>query len=199
MEIVSEPDMRSVFKPRLDTRISYNGCSVYMSRSPEEAGEYVRTLQAMLRAVGASDGSMELVSPSPPRPPPSDDVSQGSLRCDVNVSVNKPGQPPGTRCEIKNLNSVKFMMVAISTSLLVPKYRSLHGPLASEVFRHIDLLARGQTILQETRGFDEAKAETFKLRSKEDSPDYRYMPDPNLPPLLLPPVRISFRPRSSCV
>ncbi|KAF8550387.1 Glutamyl-tRNA amidotransferase B subunit [Imleria badia] len=133
MEIVSEPDMRS----------------------PEEAGDYVRTLQAMLRAVGSSDGSMEL----------------GSLRCDVNVSVNKPGHPPGTRCEIKNLNSVKFMMVAIT----------------SEVFRHIDLLDRGQAIPQETRGFDEAKAETFKLRSKEDSPDYRYMPDPNLPPLLLSP------------
>ncbi|KAN0097054.1 GatB/GatE catalytic domain containing protein [Tylopilus felleus] len=136
MEIVSEPDMRS----------------------PEEAGDYVRTLQAMLRAVGASDGNMEL----------------GSLRCDVNVSVNKHGHPPGTRSEIKNLNSVKFMMIAIT----------------SEVFRHIGLLERGQTVPQETRGFDEAKAETFKLRSKEDSPDYRYMPDPNLPPLLLSPEYI---------
>ncbi|KIJ13270.1 hypothetical protein PAXINDRAFT_170551 [Paxillus involutus ATCC 200175] len=136
MEIVSEPDMRS----------------------PEEASDYVRTLQAMLRSVGASDGSMEL----------------GSLRCDVNVSVNKLGYPHGTRCEIKNLNSVKFMMVAIT----------------SEVFRHIQLLESGQTVPQETRGFDEAKAETFKLRSKEDSPDYRYMPDPNLPPLLLSPEYI---------
>ncbi|KAI5993624.1 GatB/GatE catalytic domain-containing protein [Pisolithus albus] len=131
MEIVSEPDMRS----------------------PEEAGDYVRTLQTLLRAVGSSDGSMEL----------------GSLRCDVNVSVNRYGQPPGTRCEIKNLNSIKFMMTAI----------------ASEVFRHIELLESGRTVTQETRGFDENKAETFKLRSKEDSPDYRYMPDPNLPPLLL--------------
>ncbi|KAG8218999.1 glutamyl-tRNA(Gln) amidotransferase subunit B [Butyriboletus roseoflavus] len=136
MEIVSEPEMRS----------------------PEEASDYVRTLQAMLRAVGASDGSMEL----------------GSLRCDVNVSVNKHGHPRGTRCEIKNLNSVKFMMVAIT----------------SEVFRHISLLESGQTVPQETRGFDEAKAETFKLRSKEDSPDYRYMPDPNLPPLILSPEYI---------
>ncbi|KAG9317817.1 putative glutamyl-tRNA amidotransferase [Chiua virens] len=136
MEIVSEPDMRS----------------------PEEAGDYIRTLQAMLRAVGASDGSMEL----------------GSLRCDVNVSVNKYGHPPGTRCEIKNLNSVKFAMIAIT----------------SEVFRHIGLLESGQMVPQETRGFDEAKAETFKLRSKEDSPDYRYMPDPNLPPLLLSPEYI---------
>ncbi|KAF8138915.1 Glutamyl-tRNA-Gln amidotransferase B subunit [Boletus edulis] len=136
VEIVSEPDMRS----------------------PEEAGNYVRTLQAMLRAVGASDGNMEL----------------GSLRCDVNVSVNKHGHPLGTRCEIKNLNSVKFMMIAIT----------------SEVFRHIDFLERGQTVPQETRGFDEVKAETFKLRSKEDSPDYRYIPDPNLPPLLLSPEYI---------
>ncbi|KAL4081424.1 GatB/GatE catalytic domain-containing protein [Scleroderma yunnanense] len=131
MEIVSEPDMRS----------------------PEEARDYVRALQTLLRAVGSSDGSMEL----------------GSLRCDVNVSVNRYGHPPGTRCEIKNLNSVKFMTVAI----------------ASEVFRHIELLKSGQAVAQETRGFDEDKAQTFRLRSKEDSPDYRYMPDPNLPPLLL--------------
>ncbi|KAI6024517.1 Glutamyl-tRNA amidotransferase B subunit [Pisolithus marmoratus] len=128
MEIVSEPDMR-------------------------EAGDYVRTLQTLLRAVGSSDGSMEL----------------GSLRCDVNVSVNRHGRPPGTRCEIKNLNSIKFMMTAIT----------------SEAFRHIELLESGRNVAQETRGFDEDKAETFKLRSKEDSPDYKYMPDPNLPPLLL--------------
>ncbi|VDB97129.1 unnamed protein product [Peniophora sp. CBMAI 1063] len=131
MEIVSKPDMRS----------------------PEEAADYVRTLQSLLRAVGASDGNME----------------QGSLRCDVNVSVNRPGDAPGTRCEIKNLNSVRFMMVAIS----------------SEVFRHIALLEGGTAVAQETRGFHEDRNETFKLRSKEDSPDYRYMPDPNIPPLVL--------------
>ncbi|OAX34793.1 Glutamyl-tRNA amidotransferase B subunit [Rhizopogon vinicolor AM-OR11-026] len=131
MEIVSEPDMRS----------------------PEEVADYVRTLQAVLRAVGSSDGNME----------------QGSFRCDVNVSVNRHGEPHGTRCEIKNLNSVRFMMVAIT----------------SEVFRHIELLESGCLVPQETRGFDEDKAETFKLRSKEDSPDYRYMPDPNLPSLLI--------------
>ncbi|KAI9063334.1 Glutamyl-tRNA amidotransferase B subunit [Trametes sanguinea] len=131
MEIVSEPDMRS----------------------PEEAGSYVRALQALLRSVGSSDGNME----------------QGSLRCDVNVSVNRAGGPPGTRCEIKNLNSVKNMMVAITC----------------EAFRQIALLDRGVSITQETRGFDEEKAETYSLRSKEDAPDYRYMPDPNIPPLLL--------------
>lgn len=86
-------------------------------RSPEEAGDYVRTLQAILRSVGSSDGNMEqessfileihsVLTQNP----------QGSLRCDVNVSVNKAGDVPGTRCEIKNLNSVKFMMVAISES-----------------------------------------------------------------------------------
>ncbi|KAG2751208.1 Glutamyl-tRNA amidotransferase B subunit [Suillus brevipes Sb2] len=131
MEIVSEPDMRS----------------------PEEAADYVRTLQAVLRCIGSSDGNME----------------QGSFRCDVNVSVNKHGQAHGTRCEIKNLNSVKFMMIAIT----------------SEVFRHIELLESGCSVPQDTRGFDENKAETFNLRSKADSPDYRYMPDPNIPPLLL--------------
>ncbi|KZT05563.1 Glutamyl-tRNA amidotransferase B subunit [Laetiporus sulphureus 93-53] len=131
MEIVSEPDMRS----------------------PEEAGEYVRALQALLRSVGSSDGNME----------------QGSLRCDVNVSVHRNGSPFGTRCEIKNLNSVKFMMVAIT----------------SEVRRQIDLLESGQSVAQETRGFNEDRAETYLLRSKEDAPDYRYMPDPNLPPLLI--------------
>ncbi|CCM01738.1 uncharacterized protein FIBRA_03804 [Fibroporia radiculosa] len=131
MEIVSEPDLRS----------------------PEDAGEYVRTLQALVRSIGSSDGNME----------------QGSLRCDVNVSVNRHGAPHGTRCEIKNLNSVKFMMVAIT----------------SEVRRQIDLLESGRAVAQETRGFNEDKAETYSLRSKEDAPDYRYMPDPNLPPLLI--------------
>ncbi|CAL1700292.1 unnamed protein product [Somion occarium] len=131
MEIVSEPDLRS----------------------PEEAGEYVRALQALLRSVGSSDGNME----------------QGSLRCDVNVSVNRQHESLGTRCEIKNLNSVKFMMVAITC----------------EAFRQIELLEKGLPVIQETRGFDEASAATFSLRNKEDAPDYRYMPDPNLPPLLL--------------
>ncbi|KAH9049680.1 Glutamyl-tRNA amidotransferase B subunit [Lactarius hengduanensis] len=131
MEIVSKPDLRS----------------------PEQAGEYVRTLQAVLRTIGASDGNME----------------QGSLRCDVNVSVNRPGQPPGTRCEIKNLNSVRFMIAAIG----------------SEVNRQIAMLDTGKSVPQETRGFNEDTGETFTLRSKEGAPDYRYMPDPNLPPLCL--------------
>jgi len=86
-----------------------------MCRSPEEAGAYVRTLQAVLRSMGSSDGNMEQVNIDPPLQSPSPLIHlQGSLRCDVNVSVNKKGDPPGTRCEIKNLNSVRFMMAAIS-------------------------------------------------------------------------------------
>ncbi|KAF8603440.1 Glutamyl-tRNA amidotransferase B subunit [Ceratobasidium sp. AG-I] len=136
MEIVSEPDMRS----------------------PEEAATYVRSLQALLRAVGASDGNMEL----------------GSMRCDVNVSLSRQGEPFGTRCEIKNLNTVRGLMVAIN----------------AEIERHRNLLEQGLPVPQETRGFNEDTAETFRLRSKEDAPDYRYMPDPNLPPLIVEPEYI---------
>ncbi|KAF8514854.1 Glutamyl-tRNA amidotransferase B subunit [Hysterangium stoloniferum] len=132
MEIVSQPDMRS----------------------PEEAAAYVKTLQALIRAVGSSDANME----------------QGSFRCDVNVSINRPGEPFGTRCEVKNLNSVKFLQTAIKM----------------EVDRHIALSEAGLPVPQETRGFDEQHMTTYRLRSKEDAPDYRYMPDPNFPPLVLP-------------
>ncbi|KAH7344090.1 glutamyl-tRNA amidotransferase [Rhizoctonia solani] len=131
MEIVSEPDMRS----------------------PEEAAAYVRSLQALLRAVGASDGNMEL----------------GSMRCDVNISLSRPGEPFGTRCELKNLNTIRGLVVALN----------------AEILRHKELLEQGLPVPQETRGFNEDTAETFRLRSKEDAPDYRYMPDPNLPPLVI--------------
>jgi len=127
-------------------------------RSPEEAEAYVAALRTLLRAIGASDGEMD----------------KGSLRCDVNISVNKIGEPWGTRCEIKNLNSVRFMVGAIN----------------SEIRRHIALLESSSSVSQETRGFDENTFETFKLRSKEDAPDYRYMPDPNLGTLVLSPARI---------
>ncbi|KAJ7175695.1 glutamyl-tRNA amidotransferase [Mycena filopes] len=137
LEIVTEPDLRS----------------------PEEAGAYVRALQAMLRAIGASDGNMEA----------------GSLRCDVNVSVNPVGQPPGTRCEIKNLNSVKFMQLAI----------------IFEVHRQRALLSKLDAVVpQETRGFNQDTLETFKMRSKEEAPDYRYMPDSNLGVLSITQERI---------
>lgn len=122
-------------------------------RTPEQAGAYVRKLQELVRTVGASDGNMQ----------------EGSLRCDVNVSVNRIGEPFGTRCEVKNLNSVRFMMNAIS-------YESR---------RQVKLLQEQGKVEQETRGYNESNGTTFRLRGKEDAPDYRYMPDPNLAPVLL--------------
>jgi len=120
-------------------------------RSIEEAASYVRKLQRVLRSVSVSDGNME----------------DGSMRCDVNVSVNRTSEGRGTRCEIKNLNSVKSIRLAI----------------AHELARHVELLESGQQVISETRGFDEDRVETFSLRSKETTPDYRFMPDPNLGPL----------------
>jgi aspartyl-tRNA(Asn)/glutamyl-tRNA(Gln) amidotransferase subunit B len=122
-------------------------------RSPEEAGAYVRKLRSILRYVGSCDGNME----------------EGSMRADVNVSVRKPGDPLGTRCEIKNVNSVRFVMAAIEY----------------EARRQIEVIEGGGTITQETRLFDPDKGETRSLRSKEEAHDYRYFPDPDLLPLEL--------------
>ncbi|RIB08742.1 Aspartyl/glutamyl-tRNA amidotransferase subunit B [Gigaspora rosea] len=131
IEIVTEPDMRT----------------------SKEAGLTVKKLQAILRAIGSSDGNME----------------EGSLRCDVNVSVHEHETPYGTRCEIKNLNSIKFLMAAIDV----------------EIERQIKELENGNKIVQETRGFDVLKNKTFRLRTKETATDYRYMPEPDLSPLIL--------------
>src|SRR5918992_625877 len=122
-------------------------------RSPDEAGAYLRKLRAILRYVGSCDGNME----------------QGSMRADVNVSVRKPGEPLGTRCEIKNVNSVRFVQAAIEY----------------EANRQVDIIENGGTIVQETRLFDPDKGETRSLRSKEEAHDYRYFPDPDLLPLEL--------------
>src|SRR5690349_2015391 len=122
-------------------------------RSPDEAGSYVRKLRSILRYVGSCDGNME----------------QGSMRADVNVSVRKPGDPFGTRCEIKNVNSVRFIQQAIEY----------------EASRQVDLIEGGGSVVQETRLFDPDKGETRSLRSKEDAHDYRYFPDPDLLPLEL--------------
>ncbi|MGE5722501.1 MAG: Asp-tRNA(Asn)/Glu-tRNA(Gln) amidotransferase subunit GatB [Sphingomonadales bacterium] len=124
-------------------------------RSPDEAGAYVRKLRAILRYVGSCDGNME----------------QGSMRADVNVSVRKPGGPLGTRCEVKNVNSVRFIQQAIEY----------------EANRQVDLLENGGTVAQETRLFDPDRGETRSLRSKEEAHDYRYFPDPDLLPLELTP------------
>ncbi len=120
-------------------------------RSSEQAKAYVSKLRTILRYLGTCDGDME----------------KGSLRADVNVSVRKPGEPLGTRCEIKNVNSVRFIGQAIEY----------------EARRQIGILEDGGTVDQETRLFDAVKGETRSMRSKEEAHDYRYFPDPDLLPL----------------
>jgi aspartyl-tRNA(Asn)/glutamyl-tRNA(Gln) amidotransferase subunit B len=122
-------------------------------RSSKQAQAYVTKLRTILRYLGTSDGDME----------------KGNLRADVNVSVRKPGAKLGTRCEIKNVNSIRFIGQAIET----------------EARRQIDILEAGGKIDQETRLFDPGKGETRSMRSKEEAHDYRYFPDPDLLPLEL--------------
>ena len=121
--------------------------------SPEEAGAYVKKLRSILRYVGSCDGNME----------------QGSMRADVNVSVRRAGEPLGTRCEIKNVNSIRFVQAAIEY----------------EARRQVEIIEDGGAIVQETRLFDPDRGETRSLRSKEDAHDYRYFPDPDLLPVEL--------------
>jgi len=122
-------------------------------RSPEEAGAYVRKLRSILRYLGTCDGNME----------------EGSMRADVNVSVRKHGEPYRTRCEVKNVNSVRFVMQAVE----------------AEARRQIEVWESGGTVMQETRLFDSGRGTTRSMRSKEDAHDYRYFPDPDLLPLVL--------------
>jgi len=122
-------------------------------RSAEEAKAYVGKLRSILRYLGTCDGDME----------------KGNLRADVNVSVRRPGEPFGTRCEIKNVNSIRFIGQAIE----------------HEARRQIDVLEEGGVIEQETRLFDPGKGETRSMRTKEEAHDYRYFPDPDLLPLEL--------------
>src|SRR5579871_6562428 len=120
-------------------------------RSADDAKAFVGKLRSILRYLGTCDGDME----------------KGNLRADVNVSVRKPGAPLGTRCEIKNMNSIAFIGQAIEY----------------EARRQIEILEEGGTIDQETRLFDPNKGETRSMRSKEEAHDYRYFPDPDLLPL----------------
>jgi len=122
-------------------------------RSPAQAGAYVRTLRSLLRYVGSCDGNME----------------EGSMRADVNVSVRRAGEEFGTRAEIKNVNSVRYVMAAIEF----------------EARRQVDVIEGGGKVVQETRLFDPDRNETRSMRSKEDAHDYRYFPDPDLLPLTL--------------
>ena len=121
-------------------------------RSPDEVNAYIKKLRSIMRYLGTCDGNMQ----------------EGSLRADVNVSVRQKGAKEfGTRCEIKNVNSIKFMQMAINY----------------EANRQVDLIEEGKIIDQETRLFDTKKNETRSMRSKEDAHDYRYFPDPDLLPL----------------
>jgi aspartyl-tRNA(Asn)/glutamyl-tRNA(Gln) amidotransferase subunit B len=122
-------------------------------RSPEDAGAYLTKLRQILRYLGTCDGNMD----------------EGSMRADVNVSVRKAGEGYRTRCEVKNVNSVKFVMQAVE----------------AEARRQIEVWESGGTVDQETRLFDTARGITRSMRSKEDAHDYRYFPEPDLPPLVL--------------
>jgi aspartyl-tRNA(Asn)/glutamyl-tRNA(Gln) amidotransferase subunit B len=122
-------------------------------RTPEEAGAYLRKLRTILRYLGTCDGNME----------------EGSMRADVNVSVRKHGEPFRTRCEVKNVNSVRFVMQAIE----------------AEAKRQVQVWEDGGTVEQETRLYDVPRGITRSMRSKEDAHDYRYFPDPDLLPLVL--------------
>ena len=122
-------------------------------RSARQAQSYVSKVRTILRYLGTCDGDME----------------KGNLRADVNVSVRRPGEPFGTRCEIKNVNSIRFIGEAVEV----------------EARRQIDIIEDGGTIEQETRLFDAEKGETRSMRSKEEAHDYRYFPDPDLLPLRL--------------
>ena len=122
-------------------------------RSAAEAVAYAKALHALVTWIGICDGDMQ----------------EGNFRCDANVSVRRPGDPLGTRCEIKNLNSFRFLAQAIDC----------------EARRQIELIEDGGRVVQQTRLFDPDRGETRPMRSKEDARDYRYFPDPDLPPLAI--------------
>ncbi|MGZ3689954.1 MAG: Asp-tRNA(Asn)/Glu-tRNA(Gln) amidotransferase subunit GatB [Pseudobdellovibrio sp.] len=126
--------------------------------TPQEAAEYGRTIRQIVLYLGVCDGNLE----------------EGSLRCDCNVSVRKPGDKLGTKVELKNLNSFRFIEKA----------------LEYEIDRQIDEIEGGKKIIQETRLYDPDKNRTFSMRTKEDAQDYRYFPDPDLLPILIEPGTI---------
>ena len=122
-------------------------------RTAEQAAAFLRELRAILRYIEVCDGNLE----------------QGSFRCDANVSVRRSGQALGTRAEVKNLNSFRFV----------------HKAIQYEIDRQIDLIEAGGTVVQETRLFNSDTGRTSSMRTKEDAHDYRYFPDPDLPPLVI--------------
>ncbi len=146
------------------TFVDLNRCGVALMeivskpdlRSAEEAGAYLRKLRSILRYLGTCDGTME----------------EGSMRADVNVSVRRPGAELGTRCEVKNVNSIRFVQQAIEY----------------EARRQVELIEGGGVVRQETRLFDAKRVITREMRTKEEAHDYRYFPDPDLLPLELDPA-----------
>ena len=155
-----EEDAGKLLHDEIDgTVVDFNRCGVPLIeivsepdiRSAEEAVAYLQKLRATILYTGISDCRMQ----------------EGSLRCDVNLSVHKPGEPFGTRTEMKNLNSFQFIQKAIEY-----EYR-----------RQVEALEAGETVVQETRRFDEKTGKTFSMRRKEDADDYRYFPDPDLAPI----------------
>lgn len=158
---IEEDAGKLVHDAKLGTLIDCNRCGVPLIeivsepdiRSAEEADAYLRKLRAAILYTGVSDCKM----------------NEGSLRCDVNLSVRKPGEPFGTRTEMKNINSFQFIAKAIDY-----EYR-----------RQVDALESGEGVVQETRRFDADSGKTYSMRKKEDANDYRYFPDPDLPPIVI--------------
>ena len=158
---IEEDAGKLVHDAKLGTLIDCNRCGVPLIeivsepdiRSAEEADAYLRKLRAAILYTGVSDCKM----------------NEGSLRCDVNLSVRKPGEPFGTRTEMKNINSFQFIAKAIDY-----EYR-----------RQVDALESGESVVQETRRFDADSGKTYSMRKKEDDNDYRYFPDPDLPPIVI--------------
>lgn len=163
---IEEDAGKLIHDPEQGTLIDCNRCGVPLIeivsepelRTPQEADAYLRKLRAILAYTGVSDCRM----------------NEGSLRCDVNLSIRKPGAPMGTRTEMKNLNS----------------FQSVQRAIDEEYRRQVHAVESGEVIVQETRRFDQQTGRTFPMRRKENAHDYRYFPDPDLPPIVLETAQI---------
>ena len=157
---IEEDAGKLIHDPEQGTLIDCNRCGVPLIeivsepdiRTPQEAVAYLQKLRAVIAYTGISDCKM----------------NEGSLRCDVNLSIHKPGQPFGTRTEMKNLNS----------------FQSVQRAIEEEYRRQVEAVERGETIVQETRRFDQQTGKTSAMRRKENANDYRYFPDPDLAPIV---------------
>ena len=158
---IEEDAGKLIHDPEQGTLIDCNRCGVPLIeivsepdiRTPQEAAAYLQKLRAVIAYTGVSDCKMQ----------------EGSLRCDVNLSIRKKGQPFGTRTEMKNLNS----------------FQSISRAIEFEYARQVAALDAGEEIVQETRRFDQASGKTFSMRTKENADDYRYFPDPDLQPIVI--------------